>query len=445
VLSLIAGRRVGCGQVVGAMEEAHAERSKLLNRHKTERTEQEKKVKKLKGAMKTAAQEELDGLDTKHEAELAGLDKKQGTVKVVKAPPKDPGTQTTAVNVDGMKERNWAGLSKTELVECCEERGLSKKGGKEDLVMRLTIFYQDLGTNKKIAAAAKEAAEDAAAAKAAAAEDAEEEDEEDEEEESEEEEDAEAKAKRERKEARAAKRDKKAKKSAKKGDEEEAEEDEEEEEVAKPAKKEKKEKKSKKDAEEEEDEEEPPPAKVEKKGKKEKAAPPPVPDGPPPDEKSAAELAEMSKAERTAYHAARRAAGLDGAKVKAPVEEKAAKPAKPAKAPVEEEEEDDDEDSDDDDEDDGLDVDAEEMEKQAKREKAVQQALRYLLTKKCPEGFPLSEFVAKLEMINVKGFDPEKLGYRTIEKFVKLQPPNVLQYNKAKKFIGPPRKKEQQE
>eukprot|EP00439_Symbiodinium_sp_Y106_P061444 s3762_g9.t1 len=95
----------------------------------------------------------------------------------------------------------------------------------------------------------------------------------------------------------------------------------------------------------------------------------------------------------------------------------------------------------DDDDDDDEEVDAEEMERQGKREKAIQKALRFLLTEKCPDGFLLGEVVEKLEMVNVRGFAPEKLGYKTTEKFVRRQPEAVLRYRKKDQMVLPPRRK----
>ena len=39
-----------------------------------------------------------------------------------------------------------ASLSKKELEECCIERGLGKKGSKDELVTKLIMFHQDLAT-----------------------------------------------------------------------------------------------------------------------------------------------------------------------------------------------------------------------------------------------------------------------------------------------------------
>ncbi|CAE8586029.1 unnamed protein product, partial [Polarella glacialis] len=100
----------------------------------------------------------------------------------------------------------------------------------------------------------------------------------------------------------------------------------------------------------------------------------------------------------------------------------------------------DDDDDEEEEEDDMPEVDDEELEKQAKREKAIQKAVKFLLTDKCSDGFPLSELVQKLEMVNVKGFAPEKLGYKSVEKFVRGQPENVLRYRRKEQMVLPPRK-----
>merc|ERR1712176_230375 len=98
-----------------------------------------------------------------------------------------------------------------------------------------------------------------------------------------------------------------------------------------------------------------------------------------------------------------------------------------------------DEDEDEDNEEEDEQVDKEEMERQHKREKAVQKAIIFLLKEKCPEGFPVGEFVTKLELVNVKGFAPEKCGYKSIEKFVRGQPPAVLRYVRKEQMVMPPK------
>jgi len=271
------------------MEEIHKERSKLMQKQKQEKTEFEKKAKKAKGAMKDAAQAELEALDGKHEAELKQFDVANDCAAAAPAAAAAaPASSSKAPAGKVFKDRHWNGLSKKELEEACAERGLGKKGSKEDLVIKLTVFQQEQATT---VAAAPPAAPDATASADA---------------------------------ARPASRS--SKKTAESDDEEEEEEED-----------------------EEEDEEE-----------------------------------EAS------------------------------------------------------DSDDGLDVDPAEMERQHKREKAVQKAVKHLLENKCPEGFLVDQLVEKLELINVKGFSPEKLGYKTVEKFVKGQPKSVLRLNKATMMVMPP-------
>merc|ERR1712196_627893 len=91
--------------------DAHAERSKLIGRQKQEKAELEKKVKKLKGAMKEAAQKEMEELEKKHEAELVDFDAAQGTgpAKVEKAETNEE--KFTLDELQGFRERKWNGYS----------------------------------------------------------------------------------------------------------------------------------------------------------------------------------------------------------------------------------------------------------------------------------------------------------------------------------------------
>jgi len=92
--------------------------------------------------------------------------------------------------------------------------------------------------------------------------------------------------------------------------------------------------------------------------------------------------------------------------------------------------------SEEDDDDSG--VDAEEMERQHKRELAVRKAIKFILKDKCPDGFPLSELVEKLATVNVKGFKPEICGYKSLEKFVKgQQRERALRYDRNTQMILP--------
>ncbi|CAJ1394712.1 unnamed protein product [Effrenium voratum] len=275
------------------MDALNAERSKLVQRQKQQRQEIEKKIKKLKGAMKEAAQKELEALETQHEAELADFNKGSAAGKAeAESKDEEPASASASAAEDAKKfrDRNWSGLSKKELEDECVARGLGKKGSKEDLVQKLIIFQQELST--RVANEAKSGPKGGYAA-------------------------AEAKA------------------AAAPADDDDDEEDD-------------------------------------------------------------------------------------------------------------DDEDDDDDDEDDDEEEDEQEVDQEEMEKQGKREKVMQKAIRLVLKEKCPDGFPLSELVQKLESVNVRGFAPEKCGYKTVEKFVKGQPEAVLRYRKADQMVLPPRSQPKQ-
>jgi hypothetical protein len=258
-------------------EEANLERSKFIQKQKQEKQELEKKIKKLKGAMKEAAQKELDEMEEKHEADLAAFDKDKGTggggASSSTAKPKEEESKAAAGD---FRERNWSGLSKKELEECCTERGIGKKGSKEELISKLTIFHQDL--------------------------------------------------------------------------------------------------------------------------------------------------------KRSAARAPASSSGGGGEAAAAP----------------DDDDDDDDEDEDDeessDEEDDQVEaVDPEEFEKQGKREKIIQKALRHMLKEKFQDGFPLSELEEKFKSVNVSGFSPEKLGYKTTEKFIKNQPESICRYKKKEQFVLPPK------
>jgi len=264
------------------MDAKNADRSKLVQKQKQQRTELEKKVKKLKGAMKEAAQKELDELDSKHEAELAEFEGASGATGQAAKKQEEKEEETPASSGGKVfRDRNWNGLSKKELEEACVDRGLGKKGSKEDLVTRLTIFQQEQASKAPVGGYASAQPPRAS-------------------------------------------------------DEDEDDDDEDDD---------------------------------------------------------------------------------------------------------DDDEDNDDEDDDEEDDDDDQEVDAEEMERQGKREKAVQKAVRFLLTDKCPDGFKVDELIKKLEMVNVKGFAPEKLGYKTVEKFVRGQPESVLRYRRKEQMILPPKEK----
>eukprot|EP00927_Polykrikos_kofoidii_P074352 TRINITY_DN70332_c0_g1_i1.p1 TRINITY_DN70332_c0_g1~~TRINITY_DN70332_c0_g1_i1.p1 ORF type:complete len:271 (+),score=80.74 TRINITY_DN70332_c0_g1_i1:87-899(+) len=150
------------------MSDVQAERSKLLNRQKSEMQELVKKGKKLKGAMKDANQTAIDELEKKQEAELKEFDgtsaKGGGGYAGKEAPPADKPSSSSVAKADFGKARNWGAYSKKELEEFCSERSISKKGNKEELVMRLTLFHQDLETNKVQAGGDEDAEASSAAA-----------------------------------------------------------------------------------------------------------------------------------------------------------------------------------------------------------------------------------------------------------------------------------------
>lgn len=132
-------------------ETVKAERSRLLNRQKKDRAELEKTVKTKKGAFKQAAQEELARLEAEQERELAEFDRtvggSSGAPKVahetdeksspISKPKKSKGKKNLPVDVE------WSDLSKRELQEECHLRGLSKGGGREELVSRLIDWAMD--------------------------------------------------------------------------------------------------------------------------------------------------------------------------------------------------------------------------------------------------------------------------------------------------------------
>lgn len=268
------------------MDAAHADRSKLVQKQKQQRGDAEKKVKKLKGAMKEAAQKELEELDIAHEAELAEFDNRKGVSGSEKTVEKSAPVEDSAPK-EKFRDRNWSGLSKKELEEEAVLRGLGKKGSKEDLITKLTLFQQ------------------------------------------------------------------------------------------------------------------------------EQAMQPTYPEGPP-----AAAAGKASKASKSSSAAAESEDVGDD----------------------EEEDSEDSEDEDDDEDDDVEDVDPEEMERQGKREKAMQKAIKHLLTKSFPDGFPLVEFDEKLASIKVTGFAPEKCGYRSVEKFFRGQPAALCRYDQKTHMVLAPMK-----
>ncbi|CAD7933168.1 unnamed protein product [Amoebophrya sp. A25] len=135
------------------------ERSRLLNKQKEERGAVEKNLKKAKGAMKEKFEKELEALEERHAAEMAELEGggKGGSTEATSSSSKSSKEKKIKI----FANRTWDAYSKKELEEACVERGLGKKGGKEDLIMKLIGFHQE--QDKRIAEnpeLAKQAEED---------------------------------------------------------------------------------------------------------------------------------------------------------------------------------------------------------------------------------------------------------------------------------------------
>ena len=120
-----------------------AERSRLLNRQKKERSDLEKEVKKKKGAMKAAAEAQLEEMEASHAKELDEFDEKHGSGKQQKEAPKQAAPQVV-VSKKLPTDIEWNDLSKKELQEECALRGLSKGGGREELVTRLICWAAEV-------------------------------------------------------------------------------------------------------------------------------------------------------------------------------------------------------------------------------------------------------------------------------------------------------------
>jgi len=107
---------------------------------------------------------------------------------------------------------------------------------------------------------------------------------------------------------------------------------------------------------------------------------------------------------------------------------------------LEEEESSDDDDEDEDEEDEEEEkVDEEELIKRGKREEIVRKGIKMVL-KAAPDGFPVSELAERLAGANLKGFAPEKMGYKSVDKFLKGQPDSLLRYSRKKQLVRPPRR-----
>jgi hypothetical protein len=128
--------------------DVQAERSRLLNRQKKDRSDLEKEVKKKKGALKAAAQAQLDQLEADQARELSEFDKTHGVGgDVNQQGQQDEKPEPVKVKRLPM-EINWNDLSKKELMEECALRNISKGGGKEELVTRLICWAGEEKTRR---------------------------------------------------------------------------------------------------------------------------------------------------------------------------------------------------------------------------------------------------------------------------------------------------------
>ena len=97
------------------------------------------------------AQKKYDELVEKHEKELKAFDEEHGLTKGGSGTNKTNetvvNTTTSATSTSSkIKEKKWNDLSKKELEEECGLRGISKKGGKEELITRLVMWTQEQQT-----------------------------------------------------------------------------------------------------------------------------------------------------------------------------------------------------------------------------------------------------------------------------------------------------------
>lgn len=121
--------------------ELQLEISKLKQRQRDELAVLAKDVKKKKGALKKAAQKKYDDMVAKHEEELAALtDAPAPAAPGESAAPSKPAAPKKAKRWPVLA---WSQQPRSVLEECCAERGISKKGKKEDLVVRLNTFAQE--------------------------------------------------------------------------------------------------------------------------------------------------------------------------------------------------------------------------------------------------------------------------------------------------------------
>lgn len=134
------------------MSEVQAERSRLLNRQKKDRSELEKEVKKKKGAMRVAAVKLLEELEAAQLAELTQFDggalTESGDQAVLaeKQPEKQTAEPVRRADKSAPLDVEWTDLSKKDLQEECARRALSRGGGREELVTRLVGWAAEMRT-----------------------------------------------------------------------------------------------------------------------------------------------------------------------------------------------------------------------------------------------------------------------------------------------------------
>ena len=127
-------------------DDTHQERSRLVQRQKKEMADLEKELRKRKGAMREAIEEKIEETEKLHADELIQFDKSKGIEHAEKS---KPSAEVVAASQAARQQRNWSSLAKAELEEECLDRGLSKKGSKEELITRLMTSFSAVATEAK--------------------------------------------------------------------------------------------------------------------------------------------------------------------------------------------------------------------------------------------------------------------------------------------------------
>lgn len=127
-------------------DDTHQERSRLVQRQKKEMADLEKELRKRKGAMREAIEEKIEETEKVHAEELIQFDKSKGIEHAEKA---KPSAEVVAASQAARQQRNWSSLAKAELEEECLDRGLSKKGSKEELITRLMTSFSSVAPESK--------------------------------------------------------------------------------------------------------------------------------------------------------------------------------------------------------------------------------------------------------------------------------------------------------